>query len=81
MAKATEPKASAQRVPRTRSLEEMQAALAALLVGNTEQGIAPNYDRPGDVLFDAIHEIISLRQIRTDVLAFVQDQSNKLTRR
>lgn len=81
MAKATEPKASAQRVPKSRSFEEMQAALAALLVGNTEQGIAPNYDRPGDVLFDAIHEITGLRQMRVDVLAFIQDQQAKLTRR
>lgn len=81
MAKATEPKASAQRIPKARSFEEMQAALAALLVGNTEQGIAPNYDRPGDVLFDAIYEIVELRQLRADVQSFTQMVQPKLTRR
>jgi len=71
--------ASAQH--RTRTADEMRGALTALLHGETEPKIAPNYDDPAIILDDAIDELLQLRQLRADVLTFIQDQQTKLTRR
>lgn len=87
MAKATEPKASAQRVSKTRSADEMRESIAALSNDQVARqltarhAIPPHYDTPVDILTDAIDELLELRQLRADVQAFAQTVQPKLARR
>ena len=87
MARATEPKASAQRVPRIRSADEMRESVAALSNDQiarqltARHAIPPHYDAPVDILNDAIDELLELRQLRADVQAFMQTVQPTLTRR
>ena len=66
---------------RSRTADEMRAALQSLASGDTEPSIAPNYDAPADILRDAIDELLANRQTIEEVRAFVQAQSIKLSRR
>jgi len=65
---------------RLRTEDEMRAALLALDEGSAHVNVAP-YDAARDILQDVIEEVLTLRQIRADVQAFVADQQVKLARR
>lgn len=66
---------------RSRTADEMRAALQALITGDEKPSIPPNYDEPVHILRDAIDELLANRQTIEDVRAFVQTQSVKLMRR
>lgn len=85
MAKSPEPKKQA--TPKARSADEMREAVAALSNDQVARNlparhaIPPHYDAPVDILSDAIEELLELRQLRADVLTFIQVQQPKVTRR
>ncbi len=67
--------AAAPHIARSRTEDEMRAAIAG------KSNIAPHYDTPVDIMTDAVEELLTLRQLKADVLAFVQAQQSKLTQR
>lgn len=76
-------KTAPARAPRQRTEEEMRHAVAVLSNGLVADPpfILPHGDDPADILQDVISEMMTLRQLRADVLAFMQDQQTKLQRR
>ncbi len=81
---ATTKQKAAPHTPRSRSADEMHQAIEALtqeLDIGKGFAIPPNYDTPGEILQDAIAELLELRQLRANVLAFTTEQQPLLARR